>query len=305
MPPLNIGNRSPFVAVFISPQLIAIPPQAGAHQWSIVLDGASHSLIETQASQNLALDGETWRAELAWSFRPAARWVLHASIPWLSHSGGQLDPLIDQWHKLTGLPDGERPGQPRNRLEFMLQTPNESLRLGSAANGPGDLTLGTMYRWSTTASSQTWIHADVKLPTGSISKLTGSEGTDIALSLEHRRILMLGRHRTELAMLTGFIRTGSMGKLARLQKPQQTFATVHWGAKPASGLAPELQLRWRSATYTSATDHLGEAALAIDGGLRWRTRHGVFQAGISEDIKVDSAPDVGFYLRFTRPHFAQ
>lgn len=306
--PLFADNGSPFIGVFVTPRFISVPAQRGTLQWSVGLDTASHSIIQRTASEELALDGETWRAHLSMSYRLSERWVVQATLPWLSHSGGILDAAIDQWHALTGLADGQRDRQPRNKLEFAYRNAVAGLRFDHADRGLGDLTASAAYRLSGSVHQQTWLQLDVKLPSGTTGSLSGSGEPDVALSVEHRRKLTVAGRHSEIALLFSAIDTGVFAPLPIPQETLQTQLAVHWGVALGQGQAgrlshkvvPELQLRWRSAPYKSSIPHLGSASVGIETGVQWLTRHGIFKAGISEDLLVDSAPDVGFYLRFIR-----
>ena len=64
------------------------------------------------STEYLNLDGETLRFALELRYGLAENWDLQLEVPWLEHSGGNLDRLIDDWHDLWGMSDGGRSEYP-------------------------------------------------------------------------------------------------------------------------------------------------------------------------------------------------
>lgn len=314
--PLPMNNRTPFTQVFIAPVAPDISQQTGSHQFSGHFDLSSHSLIETSANTQLELDGESLRVALNWQYRPAERWIVRAEIPWISHSGGFLDNVIDRWHDVTGLPEGERNRQPADRLLFGFQNDRQTLVTRRDQQSVGDIMFSTAFRLYETSlppnppaasgkistekrPHSSWIQLSVKLPTGRADSLSGSEATDVAVSFHHKRQLFHTRKPWSLGVDVYAIHAGQ-GKLIDTQKDTQwqlgLIAAVQW----TSTIIPEVQLRYRSAAYASPVDALGGDSLGLDVGVTVHRNSGYWKLGISEDLDIDSAPDVGFYVQYTR-----
>ena len=90
---------------------------------------ANHYVNETRSDEAVNLDGETMRFALEARYGLAENWDLQLEIPWLDHSGGHLDSVIDGWHSLWGMSDGGRSDVPRNLLDYRF-TPVAASRRG-------------------------------------------------------------------------------------------------------------------------------------------------------------------------------
>ena len=72
--------------------------------------------------------------------RFSSRVQLGIEIPWLQHSGGYLDGVIDGWHDLLGLPEGIRPQTPDNGLMYVYEKNGvQVFQLNERKSGLGDI----------------------------------------------------------------------------------------------------------------------------------------------------------------------
>ncbi len=313
--PLPMNNRTPFTQVFIAPTAPDFTQQPGGHQFSGHFDISSHSLIQTSEDNRLELDGESLRVTLNWQYRPAERWIVRAEVPWVSHGGGFLDNIIDRWHNLTGLPEGERSRQPGDRLLFGFQNDRQTLVTTRHQQAIGDILLSTAFRLHSTSQTQhspelssglsrenwqhgSWIQLSVKLPTGRADSLSGSEATDVAVSFHHHRQHLRTSKPWSLDFDAYAMHTGQ-GKVIDTQKETQWQFSVKAAVQWTSRLGPELQLRYRSAAYDGPIAALGGDSLGLDAGVTVQGDRGYWKLGLSEDLDIDSAPDVGFYVQYT------
>ena len=131
--------RGPIASRNLSPiyQHLGIPVLRSAHNpqrgdWSGEADlhWASHALRERSGSSVLEFDGETRRYDLTVALGLGAGFAFTANIPYVEHSAGNLDSLIDGWHSLWGLPEGARPQQPQDELLFSLMVLGRGADLG-------------------------------------------------------------------------------------------------------------------------------------------------------------------------------
>src|SRR5262245_40957330 len=124
----------------------------------------------TNSNRTLYLvDGEHRSAALQVDHGLTGAWSVHARLPVLWRGGGVLDGLIDAWHRLTGLPDSNRPLYPRNELSVIaLDHTLQPLHwTAPAGSGLGGLELGTRFSSpSRTAGWTTAMEARIQLPTG-------------------------------------------------------------------------------------------------------------------------------------------
>jgi hypothetical protein len=262
------------------------------------LHWASHSLRERTGGEYLEFDGETQRVDVA--LRAGLGWglTLDINLPWLRHSGGSLDSLIDGWHGFWGLPDGARDDQPRDRLLFAHQGAGE-FRLDDSASGIGDAEFALA---KTVAAGSGWAlsaFAHLKIDSGSADDFTGSEATSLGggLRFSARRCLV---EALTCHLQAGLVDVGDLryGTVADARVP---FAGLSLALRLPGDLALLAQLDAHDNPYRSAV--LGDPGAVLWGtlGLRWQpTRRWRVEGAFSEDLAVGSAPDITFLLNLAR-----
>jgi Protein of unknown function (DUF3187) len=255
------------------------------------------SLVQHSAQDSLQLDAELQRWQLSFSRPLNDHLSLRVELPYLAVSGGHLDNFIESWHRTFGLPNGNRAVSPTNRLLVQHQhMANVDYLRTAAASGIGDLTLRLGWNFTTQPTQQRALWFSLKLPSGAAGRLTGSGATDVALSLATAQSLS-ARFSTQQQLSLSLLGTGQ-----RLSHQQLTAVwsgslgldaaiTPHWSAL--------LQLDAHSKVFTTGLRALGNA-LQLSLGPRYQ--HGAWQGSlfVSEDIAVDTAPDVQFQLAITR-----
>ena len=301
-----MGNRTPFTLVFMAPTAPDYTLASGKQQWSSHLDISSHSLIESSGSSTTELDGESTRLAFGWQYRPSTRWIIRAELPLISHSGGFLDNVIDGFHSLTGLPEGQRNRQTQDRLLFGFDNEDQRVVIDSRQRDVGDAILSAAYRVNTDQNSKgasgwqqnSWIQLGVKLPTGSLEALSGSEASDVAISFHHNRQQINASKPVAVSFDAYMIRVGDL-KLISQQEDLHWQLQVKVAKQWTPTLIPEVQLRYRTAAYKNSLAALGSDSLGIDLGVTVLRQRGYWKAGFSEDLDIDSAPDLSLYLQYT------
>ena len=71
--------------------------------------------------------------------------IVQLEVPWLEHSGGDLDSLIDDWHDLWGMSDGGRSDVPDDLLDYRYATRDGGFGLQDDASGLGDISVSVNY----------------------------------------------------------------------------------------------------------------------------------------------------------------
>jgi hypothetical protein len=223
-------------------------------------------------------------------------------MPWVWHESGNLDSLIREWHDFFGLPQGNRAGAPEDRLLFEFVTAGlEPVELSRNANGMGDLRIHAGWQLRQSPTSSTALRASIKLPTGDSAKLSGSGGTDLALGLAGDVTALWN-----VEALEGFYRFHAI----RLGQPDLLASSTHrLVGQLTGGVAYRLsekavltvQSTLRSAAYDVDVEALGGWSMSMTFGAslaladKWR-----LAIAVSEDIRVETAPDVTFLLNITR-----
>lgn len=298
---LYLRNLSPFSYVAgIPAPTPADVLGSGAHELTLQLDLASHSTIAVDGSEGVFLDGETTVLTTRWRGGVGGGWELGAALDLVAYENGFLDPLVDGWHELTGLPEGERGAQGRNELRVLHFDADAAVHLSEPAYGIGDLTLSATRRLRPAGDSDLALRVTAGLPTGDADRLTGRGGATLAADLT------FGAQRTlagrELRwQVGGGLRLAADGDvLAQRQRRAVAYASAAaaWQWRPRVALFGQTLLHDRP--YDSSLDELGSRAAILAFGAEWRIGAGLLVFGLSEDPIVDSAPDVVFHFGWRR-----
>ncbi|MEM8548656.1 MAG: DUF3187 family protein [Pseudomonadota bacterium] len=265
---------------------------------SLYWQTASHAARETNGDASILLDGESSRLRAEWRHSFNSHWSVSVGLSQWWHARGTLDGFIDSWHAAFGFPDGIRDDVPKGQIQFQYEEGGRTrLDVTRTRRGIGDLTLSTQRRFG----GGDWaIAAHLKLPTGSFRNLTGSGGTDFGLNV---------LWQPEVPDTQGWSWRAGAGAVALgtadIDLPGQSRITwvahgeLRYRINDAIDLGARLQ--GHGALSDSTLDILGRPALwlvtggEIRSGDRWR-----ITISVTEDIVVESAPDVSFNLGLHR-----
>jgi hypothetical protein len=299
--PLSVRNLNPLLSSYeLPPALSSTSP--GTAVLSAEFAISNTSLDQSSAHESLQLDGELQRWQLSFAQPINESLGIRVEVPYVRLSGGGLDNFIESFHKTFGMPNGNRNVVPTNRL--LIQHTRNGVTDVDAVNsssGIGDVTLRLSKQLGsrdtdTKFNNTLWL--SVKLPTGNADKFTGSGSTDVALSFAASQQLsprFVTQQQLSLSVL------GNGDRLTDQQKRVvwsgslgiDASVTQHWGAV--------LQLDGNTRVFASEIRVLGPA-LQLSVGPRYQAEHWRGSLIISEDIAVDTAPDVQFQLALTRKY---
>ncbi len=297
--PYVITNRSPFVQVYGLPAAQSAKLVAeGGSSAGLQLDISNNFTEDNKGNEAIFIDGETHRANIQFRYGLSDAIELGIDVPYLSHDSGGLDSIIEDWHDLFGFPDGGRPEFPRDQLQFTYQRDGQTISsVTSSNNGIGDVSLSMAYQLSQSETRQWALRSAVKLPTGDAEDLHGSESTDVSLGLNVSDQGLLQKYNIALHGTAGVMWMDSGEVLAELQEDFVLYgsSTLSWQA--TSSVSLKLQLDAHTAFYDSALTELGDdSAQLILGGAVRLGENWILDLAISEDIAVDTAPDVVFHI---------
>jgi hypothetical protein len=246
------------------------------------------------ASDYLLVDGETTVFNLQFLRGWGDRWAWGVHLPLIRHGAGQMDGFIENYHDAMGLPEGNRPGVPQDRMAFIVRHEGkELLNLSEARSGIGDVGLLLAYQWSSVDGNKRALHAQLKLPTGDADHLTGSGGVDYAnwLTVEHPLAADWA-----MAGYFGFVLLGKGDILPTLQRKRAFFGGggLEWSFSPAVTL--RLQADMHTGFYkNTGFQFLDEALILNMGGSLKLTDRLILDIAVGEDIMVGTSPDVSFH----------
>lgn len=300
--PLALGNRQPLVQLHGLPAARSGAVLApGATEWRLGFDVANNFTLSERAGEAIVLDGESRRLELGGRWGLGRGWEAGFRLPLIQHDGGGLDGFIEGWHDFWGLPDGDRPDHPRDRLRYRYQRGGHTLLdFHHSATGIGDLQLNAAYTLAAGPGGDVALTAAVNLPTGDAGKLTGAEATSVALTLAAGTPSLWG------GPIAGHANAGVLwlerGEvLGALQEERVWFGSAGLSWAPGERWRLKLQLEAHTAFYDSALKELGDDSLQLVlGGSARLSRRWLLDLAVSEDLAVDTAPDVVFQLALRR-----
>jgi hypothetical protein len=301
--PFNSQNQSPFVRIFGLPSAgsAMVLPQ-GRKEAQVTLDHSSSYLDDEYIGEHLVIDGETTRLTLAGRYGLSRNVEVGIEIPYVYHGGGFLDNAIIDYHDRFGFSPGKRDQAPVNRLLFRYRRNGmDQLKIDSSRGGLGDVVLTAglqLYNDAAPYPRAVALRAGIKLPTGDSDSLFGSGSTDLSLWLTGSDDFKLPLGSGALFAAAGIMAMTEGDILPEQQRNWVGFGTVGVGWKPISRLAIKVQMDGHTPLYEeSSVKHLSANAgqLLIGGtfGLSERTS---LDMAVSEDIIVDTAPDVAFHF---------
>lgn len=296
--PLYVKNISPVTG------LLGLPSQRSAEsgargEWTAALHSsvANHYVLDANSREYLNLDGETLRFALDLRYGLGGDWELQLELPWLQHSGGHLDRLIDDWHDLWGMSDGGRSQVPRDILHYQYAAAfAPGFLLVDDSSGLGDISLALNYAFFRDSEATAAVAVGYKFGVGDEEELLGSGADDIYAALRFS-----GAHLSDLPLRwhgqLGYLRAGNSDPLEGIQERDLWFAGLSLDWLVGEHWSLLAQLDGNAAPTSSGISALGDTAATFTGGVRWRFAPGwTADFSVTEDILVETASDVLFQL---------
>lgn len=303
--PLYSFNQSPLVQIYGLPTLgeARVLSREDAYV-SLRVQLANNFSYTTNPTEQLMLDGETHRYTLMTRQGLANGYEWGLELPFVSHSGGQMDNFLERWHQTFGLPDGGRPNYPSKLINYRYTRDGVDLvRVTQSVEGLGDIRLSGATQLPRDRGERTVaLRASLKLPTGESDELLGSGSTDLALWLS----MAPGSPSSEtwngyggggiLLMTEGDV-------LPRLQRHYVAFGSAGFSRQVIPSLTFNAQLDAHSPFYTDSK-YRQLSGYALQGllGVLWEfSPRKYLEMSISEDLAVTTSPDFVFSLSLTVP----
>jgi hypothetical protein len=296
---LPVRDQNPLVRGAYLPLPAALDAAGDGHfafgagvQWSNTLN------LGDTAAERMVVDEETVEADLTLS-RGVGAWQLRATLPVMHRGAGVLDSFIEGWHSFFGLPQGDRPGRPRNAYEIAYQRTGLAAVEAPSGTALGDLALEAGRALAATPDGRLEGWVGIEAPTGSRARLTGDGAVDAAAWLAGETRL---GHAWSLAGRLGGSYVGGDAAAGLPLERSVGFATVALGWAATERLGAVLQFDAHTAIARGSDLIFLGNAVALTVGGRYRLHSGaVFEAGVVEDIEVDHSPDVTFHLGMRWP----
>ena len=310
--PLNLLAAIP---AFSSPSTGPFEFQAAVSHVNVFAGGIASG---SAGDEILLLDGEVTELELRGQVALSSCFSAAFDSRIISHSGGVFDSAIDQWHDTFGLPNAGRDEAPSNELAYGFSnmggfdpavsdfsTSQTLLTSTSTALGDVWLSLQRSIRCDPGASSKQsptsgHVRVGVKLPVGDTERW--ASGGQAALFVDWHSLPHTIGKRARISTTLGGSYSDEWDERFAALAPRRLlgYGAVVFDYRWNSSLQSVVQLDFRSPAFDSELTELGRWGGQLHIGLRAAiTRHHRFEVSFSEDIVVDTAPDIGGRFSYT------
>ncbi len=267
----------------------------GALQQRIYLNDTNEYVSTGNSNESIVIDGEATQLSYDLHYGITDRWEAGVFVPLLSQGGGILDPIIQNWHRLWGLPNGGRDQAPKNR--YLYQYTRNGQQLLDVSQGSvtfGDVRISTGYSLADHLTAR----AMLQLPTGDSSHLSGNGAAGGAAWLDGG--LPLGGFFKWLTLYgsLGYSYTATGNVLPDLQKNGLAFGAAGFGLRFTPRWDAKVQVYFHAAPYKdsqlAALDHIA-APLTVSTSYRITPKTAI-SLGFQEKANIYASPDFGVFL---------
>jgi hypothetical protein len=252
--------------------------------------------VESNSHESLLVDGESAVLDFTYGNALSQNWRYRFTLPIVHDSGGVLDSVIDAWHEAFGLSRGNRPFYPKKQLDYFYSG-DSSIDLNHSHTSLGDLAADLGWYAVDDARRTLSLWAGLKAPTGTVSDLTSDGAWDGAVWLH-------GAARWpkwQLAAEVGVAQPFGDEIFAGFAHRSSVFA--RFAATRAAGASWSLraQLDGQSGHVAGSELRFLGPSLQLTLGAARRLRGGWhLEMGFAEDVAVNTAPDITFFLGIRR-----
>ena len=294
--PFLTQDQNPFSLIHglplaVDAQLIEVD----ARQWSLTLDVTNTLNGETNGSESLLLDFESYNLRFSWLQSLNENWALKIDIPLIYYGEGFLDNTIDSWHEFFHLPRADRPNVTDNQFQIFYDRNGQTLiNLDTANSGLADIQIALGRSISKTHDStlSAWISTD--LATGDQASLRGNDSSDLSLWFAGDYQL---KPKWSVDANVGILFPGE-NQIFTLAVEDQVFYAytgIQWQIHEIIDL--RMQINGHTQFYSdSQLLLLGPAYNMVLGGRIHVSKCSDMDLAFSEDIQVGRTPDVSFLL---------
>jgi len=246
-------------------------------------------------SERLILDGESSQLNLRYRHRLNECWQFNVNGSLLAHSQGWFDQPVDDFHQFFGLPDAQRDLSPFDQLDYSYRLNGEQQTLAGEESGLGDAQI-QVQRYLGCSPASTIVRFGVKLPLGKTETLTGNGAYDAFIDVQSPWQRSQRFTRLQWAGSLGVLRSGNSQFLAE-QLPWIGFGALGLNLALTNRNHLVAQLDWHTSVFESELRELNDIGAQFTLGYRYESRNkGAFEFSFSEDLVIDTVPDIVFRL---------
>ncbi len=299
--PFHTTAQNPLTARFSQPAPVSGRlPEQGEWRWQSQLVVTNTVNRQRSASQSLFMDFESHALDADVLYGLTDRLALGLTLPFIHRGGGIFDDAIENWHRVFGLPQADRPLVENNayRIDYRLSATGPG-RSPDSGSGLGDIRIRLGYQWLSRPDTAISLWGGLALPSGDSNALRGDKAWNLAtwLAVDHtvtRQFFINGN----LGLNLPNVRSGSLDAIdAQPVRTAVLFGQLALGWHVADWLDLKWQFDGHDTYYHSPTlPLLGSAYTTTFGGsIKLNACHRIDLA-FTEDIKVEASPDVSLIL---------
>ncbi len=292
--PLRIRNLAPASGIYGVPRALGGDVLANGYELTLGTELANNFTGSARKSAVAYFDGETTYLTVGLRGAFAGRWEWGVEAPYVIQHGGYLDAAIDNFHDVFGFDDNGRNAVARDRIRYFVADAGSTyVDLRNDRRGWGDVRVSGGYQLVRDSERSLALRALVKVPTGDVSELTGSEATDVSAWLDYTDHELFDWARTSMTGAVGVIVLGDGELLPREQQRTALYGHFGVGYSLTDAWTLKAQLDYHSQLIDAAVDQLGGASVQGSLGARWRFAPKVWtDFALTEDLTADSTSDV-------------
>lgn len=298
--PFDSTNESPLVRIYGLPgtgNALVLP--RGRTEVGLNMALSNSYAVNENAREDIIMDGETTRFTVAARYGLFPGLEVGVKIPYISHNGGFLDGFIESCHGAFGFPNAGRDQSPKKRLLYRYRRDGvEKIRIDSSGSGIGDLQLTTALQLYEEKGDGMTLNAALKLPTGESDQLRGSGSTDLSLWLHERLGGSFAAGNWASFGSAGILFMTEGNVLPDQQKRWVGFGSLGIGWEPLDWISFKVQADAHTAFFgdSDLKEVAADAVQLIVGGTISFSEKVSLDIGVSEDLIVNTSPDVVFYF---------
>ena len=302
--PFAVSNFSPLVKIHGLPAPRSAKAIAkGSLRGHIQASLSNNFTKSLSKEQSVLLDGESLNADLAIDYGIGDGAEISILIPYSSHSGGNLDGFIENWHSFFDLPDGGRNLVQKNRLSYQVKkNGREAFSLGPNRTAAlGDISI-IFSKELSGRKSQLWkTSAGVKFPSGKFNNLSGSEFTSFFSMAHYSNQSIFRFPKWHFNQTLGVLKNNADELFETKVKGLVYFGSSQIGWRVKERLSLKAQIDYHTPFYLSDLRQLGSTSVQLVLGGTVRIGHTfALDLSLSEDIATNTSPDVTFTLGLRR-----
>jgi len=243
-------------------------------------------------------DGEMTRIDLTARYGITSNFEIGLNVPVVNHSSGIMDSSVEDFHSFLGLSGGARALVPNGQMRYMYARNDASyFDLSEDSFGIGDISFEMGLKLMQSKQHAMALRGYLKLNNGDKEQLIGSGTVDLSFQLSGS---LKGAQAKPVYLFysLGYLRVGGGSLLENMQIKNIAFGSLGLAVVSNSWLVPKFQLDYHSRFYKdSETQELGDFGLQFLMGVDFiLNNHATLTAGFTEDVKLNTAPDIVLHL---------